>query len=92
MKTQLILKTAVVAMAAFGAFAFGGTNRQQTPPFTEAYYLDSENGCTNIEARCSKLSSGVVCQILVNGKTMPVFDFDCEINLKHNNSSPVEWK
>ncbi|HLS10868.1 MAG TPA: hypothetical protein VK050_01775 [Flavobacteriaceae bacterium] len=91
MKTNVVMKIAVVFMAAFGAYAFSGSNAQQTP-FTDVYYLNSENQCVNIEARCSRLVTGENCQIFVNGKIMPVFDLGCEINVSHNDILPVEWK
>lgn len=85
MKTQLILKTAVVAMAAFGAFAFSGS---ENTSFEQFYRYDG--GCTYlIEAMCNT-SGTQSCLILVDQEVEPVYDLECA-PATHVNSNPVSW-
>lgn len=88
MKTQLILKTAVVAMAAFGAFAFNGNTQQ---PFKE-YKVRLSSSCTDlVEARCSE-SGSYECMIVKNNLLVPLYDTECLSPIKHNSNEDVEWK
>lgn len=90
MKTNVLMKIAVVFMAAFGAYAFSGNTSSQQSPFTEVYYLDENDVCTNILAKCSK-TGNESCMILINDVHTDVFDLTCEQSIKHNKPEYVEW-
>lgn len=83
MKTNVVMKIAVVFMAAFGAYAFSGSANSQNI-FTRS------DTCENITAECSTMGE-VYCQISVNNKLLPVFDLGCTEPIKHIDSAPVSW-
>lgn len=88
MKTQLILKTAVVAIASFGAFAFNGSNNAN---ILKPFSIKNGDDCINILAGCSENMQGPDCEILYNGTPTTVYDLQCTVPVKHDNSSYVEW-
>lgn len=87
MKTQLILKIAVVAMAALGAYAFSGNNANEQLTFKRS------DTCQNITAACSNQNEGPKCMIEVieSGQPIEVYDTLCEKVIRHSNSLPVIW-
>lgn len=89
MKIQLILKTAVVAMAAFGAFSFSESN-EQNYPFKKFHY-DDGNNCISIEAKCAN-EGAEDCKIIVGNSAEPVLDLICKNSVKHTSTQPVEWR
>lgn len=81
MKTKFFVKTAVVAMAAFGAFAFNGN--------TQPNLFKYKNGsvCTNVLVECSN-SGNYDCKVrLQSGATENVWDLQCSSYAKHNSPS-----
>lgn len=90
MKIQLILKTAIVAMAAFGAYAFGGNGNQQDP--FKQYRLNEQGDCTDlVEARCSETGTNN-CKIVKSGQPLTLFDIECLQSIKHRNEETVDWR
>ena len=81
MKTQLILKTAVVAMAAFGAYAFNSTNNN-------TYRVDEGLGCRNVEVACAD-QGNFMCQVKTEKGIFQVWsDLSCAVSVSH--TSPKE--
>lgn len=73
MKTKVFAKLAVVAMAAFGAFAFNGNAAQQS------FYVHQGEMCNNVEAPCSP-SGDEQCEITLNAQPTEVWnDLECSI-------------
>ena len=90
MKTNVLMKIAVVFMAAFGAYAFSGNTNQQYP--LKEYRLNEQDECTDlVEARCSE-NGNYDCMVVKNNQSLTLFDTGCHIITKHINPSPVEWK
>lgn len=90
MKAKSILKIAVVAMAALGAYAFNGNVKEQDP-FKEVYLLKDGGICTNILARCSN-NGDFDCQIEYLGLPMDAFELGCSVHIKHRvPNTHVEW-
>lgn len=87
MKTQLILKTAVVAMAAFGAYAFSGNNTNSS---MQLYSVIDGDECTSILADCTD-SGNFTCRISRVG-VQPVYDIQCMQEIKHDTNNLVNWK
>ena len=88
MKTNVIIKFAVVAMAAFGAYAFSGNNAN----YFNEYLIREGNVCTDlIEAQCDE-TGNFTCQILMNNNPITLFDLDCSKAIKHNSSNYAVWK
>ena len=85
MKIQAFLKFAVVAMAAYGAYAFSGNNANEQLTFKRS------DTCQNITAECSEKSDGEACMILVDKKPIPVLGLDCYTEIKHDSNQPVYW-
>lgn len=83
MKTQLIVKTVVVAMATFGAFAF---NRNTQPNLFN--YKDG-GVCINIEIPCTD-TGAYLCEIIIGNTEYNIYDLSCNRFIKHN--SPVPFK
>jgi len=84
MKTNVLMKIALVFMAAFGAYAFSADTSSQNM-FTRS------DTCQNITAECSNQLNGETCMIQVEGNVIPVLDTDCSLEVKHINSQPVNW-
>jgi len=83
MKANILMKIAVVFMAAFGAYAFSGNDKSST--------FKRSDTCTNIEANCSN-SGNFLCKVLVeNDQLISVMDFYCELPIKHFEEKPVLW-
>lgn len=82
MKTQLILKTAVVAMAAFGAYAFNGNVSSQS----QFSYKDGDD-CINVNVACSDIG-GYTCRVELNSNSniVDVWDLECFREIKHTTS------
>ena len=88
MKINVLMKIAVVFMAAFGAYAFSGSNlnSQQYKTFDESLQI-----CTNlVTAECTEFGNNE-CRINFNGKVMPLFDLGCTEAIKHNSNELVIW-
>lgn len=83
MKTNVFAKLAVVAMAAFGAFAFNGNSNK------EAAFKRGDT-CEDIYAECD-LNGDFNCFIEVNNQAVPIMDLQCESQLKHSGEEPVSW-
>lgn len=84
MKTNVIMKIAVVFLAAFGAYAFSGNNAN------EQTYKRSDT-CQNITAECNPTGTAN-CMIQIGRDKFSVLDTDCALEIKHINSDPVQWK
>lgn len=87
MKTKSILKIAVVAMAALGAYAFSGNNANELKPFK----IKEGGVCTNILAGCSNTQDGPICKIVSNNDMLTVYQTDCMIEARHYSETPVQW-
>ena len=68
MKTQLILKTAVVAMAAFGAYAFGGNSNSE-----QGFYIHDGDDCVPIMTSECSLTGSIPCEITIDSKEVDVW-------------------
>jgi len=72
MKTNVIMKIAVVFMAAFGAYAFSGSANSQ-----EMVYVHEGKICRNIDAPCGQ-SGDVLCVITLNSQPTQLWsDLGC---------------
>ena len=83
MKTQLILKTAVVAMAAFGAYAFSGSKNANS-----FRVLDGED-CRDLIVNCSDTGDQMCKVLTLKGEYQVWSDTDCKIPVYHVNSTPL---
>lgn len=80
MKTNVIIKFAVVAMAAFGAYAFSGNAKQQ-----ETFYIREGNLCVNHKTSLCKVDGIVPCVITLNSQPTQVWsDLGCTIEAFEN--------
>jgi len=86
MKTNVLMKIAVVFMAAFGAYAFSGSNANELRPFK----IKEGGMCTNILAGCSD-SGDYTCTILVLDTPIPVYDLDCNKVVRHSSPNYAQW-
>lgn len=78
MKTQLILKTAVVAMAAFGAYAFSGNVK------TATFAYINDGTCQKITNPCDGVDLND-CKIMLNNKLFQVWsDLGCQVKERHS--------
>lgn len=82
MKIQLILKTVIVAMATFGAFAFSGNPNTQS----QFSYRDGID-CINVNVACSDIGS-YICRVELNSNSIivNVWDLNCLWEIKHTSS------
>lgn len=83
MKTNVLMKIAVVLMAAFGAYAFSG-NTHKNDQFS---YKNNSDVCTNITVACS--DSGLyTCRVelVPNSTPVDIWDLECMRVIKHNTS------
>lgn len=85
MKTNVIMKIAIVFMAAFGAYAFSGNNANEQLTFKRS------DTCQDIIAECSNQLEGETCMIFINNTSIPVLDLDCYTEIKHDSKVPVQW-
>lgn len=80
MKTQLILKTAVVAMAAFGAYAFNGSTKLQ-----DTFYIQVGGICSDYETSLCRVDGVVSCILTLNSQPTQVWsDLGCTIKAFEN--------
>lgn len=84
MKTNVIIKFAVVAMAAFGAYAFSGNTNAND------LYINQNSNCTNITADCD-LDGIYTCRVKTpEDQVFPVWgDSGCKIEIKHSDLEPI---
>lgn len=85
MKTNVIIKFAVVAMAAFGAYAFNGSNANDLKPF----YINEGGLCTNILAGCSD-SGDFNCKISMQDSPT-IYELGCVRVIQHSTNEVVDW-
>lgn len=87
MKTNVLVKFAVVAMAAFGAYAFNGNASSQQPTF-----IHDGNQCMNIGYACD-YGGDFDCVITTKkGDTDAWLDTTCLVVAKHSSETPVDRK
>ena len=86
MKANILMKIAVVFMAAFGAYAFSGNNENELKPFS----IKEGGICTNILAACSENSQGPICMVFYNDKSTEVLDLSCIQPVRHDDGDYVE--
>lgn len=83
MKATILMKIAVVFMAAFGAYAFSADTSSQNM-FTRS------DTCENITAGCN--DDGLeACTIQVESSLTPVLDLECDKVIRHISKQPVNW-
>lgn len=84
MKTNVLVKFAVVAMAAFGAYAFSGSAKQPQ-------LFKRSDTCENISVPCSR--EGIyTCRIeLKNKAVVAILDTDCMEVIKHSEDRIFQW-
>lgn len=87
MKTQLILKTAVVAMAVFGAYAFNGNVGSQS-----SLYIHKDGLCKNIEEVCN-FNGDFFCRIITSDATpyQVWSDLMCKVEARHSVNSFIPY-
>jgi len=84
MKTNVLVKFAVVATAAFGAYAFSGSANQQQL-FTRS------DTCENISVPCSD-TGDYACRIeLKNKAVVAILDTDCMNVIRHSEDRVFQW-
>ena len=86
MKTNVIMKIAVVFMAAFGAYAFSG-NANEIDQFS---YKDS-GICTAVTVLCSN-EGNYTCRVKLqaNSNIVDVWDLQCMQLIKHNTPAVLD--
>lgn len=78
MKTQLIVKTVVVAMATFGAFAFNGNLKTSTLAYK------NDGGCHEITNPCDGVDL-FDCKIILNNDEFQIWsDLGCQVKMRHS--------
>lgn len=83
MKTSFFVKAAVVAMAAFGAFAFNG----QKP---NSFRVDEGAGCRDVNVACAN-SGNAMCRVETNKGVYQVWsDLSCNIPVFHTSILPIQ--
>ena len=88
MKTNVLMKIAVVFMAAFGAYAFSANSE----PLNEfSYKKGEEQICTMIEAGCSVVGL-YDCKVVINNSIHQILGTNCVEAIKHNSPNPVDWR
>ena len=78
----MFMKFGVVAIAAFGAFAFNGTN-------IDSFRVDEGEGCRDIQVACSNAGNEMCKVQTVKGTYQVWSDLDCTIPIHHENSTPL---
>jgi len=87
MKANILMKIAVVFMAAFGAYAFSGSMSSQSQFHT---YNVNSSKCEDIVTAECKQSGLYICRINVNNQTMPLYDLACANPILHDDSKPLD--
>jgi len=76
MKTNVLMKIAVVFMAAIGAYAFSGNN-------ANSFRVNEGEGCRDINVACSTNGS-VLCKVQTNKGEFQVWSgLNCEMPIYH---------
>ncbi|MCK0114940.1 hypothetical protein [Gelidibacter sp. F63206] len=83
MKAQLILKTVVVAMAAFGAYAFSGNTQPNL------YSYKDSGVCIDVVVPCTDTGNNF-CKVIIDNSTYDVWDLNCMRFIKHDSPEPIQ--
>lgn len=84
MKTNVLMKIAVVFMAAFGAYAFNGNNASNQMTFKRS------DNCQDVKVGCT-ITGNYFCKVklLENGNVVDVWDLNCAKVIYHNDESAI---
>jgi len=85
MKTNFLMKIAVVFMAAFGAYAFSGSANSPTYSYKEGIQ------CNNVAVNCSNTGT-IQCRVKLKStkEVMDVWDLDCVEPTFHLNNQILD--